>query len=179
VSGDYVYIITWDGGPQKIGRSNKPAGRLIGLQTAIPHSLQVARTWHRPLNDANLVERTAHRLLHSARMAGEWFNVTTDEAVIAIEEAIERITNPVPPPPKMDLAAMGDGTPEAAMLEAMHEAIRRVGGLTALGRALGTSPQAVFQWKKAPAVRVLEIERLSGVSRYELRPDVYGEKADK
>jgi DNA-binding transcriptional regulator YdaS (Cro superfamily) len=59
------------------------------------------------------------------------------------------------------------------MENALREAIRRVGGLAALARQLGISPQAVQQWRIAPAVRTLEIERLTGVSRYELRPDLY------
>jgi DNA-binding transcriptional regulator YdaS (Cro superfamily) len=29
-------------------------------------------------------------------------------------------------------------------------------------------------WTAVPAERVLEIERLTGVSRHELRPDVFG-----
>lgn len=42
-----------------------------------------------------------------------------------------------------------------------------------MARALGTSHQAIVQWSRAPVVRVLEIERLTGVSRHELRPDIY------
>ncbi|PZP64983.1 MAG: hypothetical protein DI604_25710, partial [Delftia acidovorans] len=32
----------------------------------------------------------------------------------------------------------------------------------------------VSQWKKVPAERVLEVERVTGISRHELRPDVFG-----
>lgn len=57
---------------------------------------------------------------------------------------------------------------------ALREAVARAGGLHALARKLGISWQAVQQWRRCPAVRVLEVERLTGVSRYALRPDVYG-----
>ena len=47
------------------------------------------------------------------------------------------------------------------------------GGPTALGNALGISPQAISQWGKVPAERVLDVERITGVSRHQLRPDLY------
>jgi DNA-binding transcriptional regulator YdaS (Cro superfamily) len=34
--------------------------------------------------------------------------------------------------------------------------------------------QAISQWKQVPAGRVLEIETLTGISRHDLRPDVFG-----
>lgn len=49
------------------------------------------------------------------------------------------------------------------------------GGPAALAKALGgVSSQAVSQWKKVPAERVLDVERITGISRHELRPDVFG-----
>jgi hypothetical protein len=61
-------------------------------------------------------------------------------------------------------------TPE----QAMTEAITALDGPTGLARALNDiTPQAVSQWKVAPVLRVLEIERVTGVSRHRLRPDLY------
>lgn len=49
------------------------------------------------------------------------------------------------------------------------------GGVRKLAERLGVTPQAVYKWRKTgiPAERVLDVERESGVSRHELRPDIY------
>jgi len=55
------------------------------------------------------------------------------------------------------------------------QAAKRLGGgATRIARQLEISPQAVSQWRRVPAGRVLDIERLTGISRHHLRPDVYG-----
>lgn len=43
-----------------------------------------------------------------------------------------------------------------------------------LAAELGISPSAISMWRRVPVERVLEIERLTGISRHELRPDVFG-----
>jgi DNA-binding transcriptional regulator YdaS (Cro superfamily) len=65
------------------------------------------------------------------------------------------------------------------MDEALREAVRRLGGLRAAGRALGVAHQAIMRWGRTPPVRVLEIERLTGVSRHALRPDIYPIEDDR
>ena len=57
--------------------------------------------------------------------------------------------------------------------ESLQEAIRRAGGQGALARKLGIKQQAVTQWRIAPTARVLNIERLTGIRREDLRPDVF------
>ncbi len=57
--------------------------------------------------------------------------------------------------------------------KALEKAIEKAGGVNALGRALGISGQAVQQWEEPPAERVVEIERVTGVSRAALRPDLF------
>lgn len=54
-----------------------------------------------------------------------------------------------------------------------------VGGQRALAEAMGISPQAVNKWKssRVPAERVLDFERVSGLSRHEIRPDIYPREA--
>lgn len=55
------------------------------------------------------------------------------------------------------------------------EAIKESGGAAAVGAALGISREAVQQWKRCPAERAIQLERLSGgkFNRHQLRPDLY------
>jgi len=58
--------------------------------------------------------------------------------------------------------------------DSLERAKAAAGGNTGLARAIGNiSAQAISQWKKVPAERVIEVERATGVSRRELRPDLY------
>jgi DNA-binding transcriptional regulator YdaS (Cro superfamily) len=34
--------------------------------------------------------------------------------------------------------------------------------------------QAISQWREVPAHRVLEVEAITGLSRHDLRPDIFG-----
>ena len=60
-------------------------------------------------------------------------------------------------------------------------AVAKAGNASALARSLGISHTAVRKWcvlGRPPAERVLDIERVTGISRYELRPDIYGPAPD-
>lgn len=60
------------------------------------------------------------------------------------------------------------------MTNGLEKAKNSVGGPSALARLLGgITSQAVGQWKRVPAERVLDVERVSGVHRSHLRPDIY------
>jgi DNA-binding transcriptional regulator YdaS (Cro superfamily) len=60
------------------------------------------------------------------------------------------------------------------MKSSIHEIAQKTGGVVKLSLALGLSRAAVSQWERVPAERVLDVERLTGISRYQLRPDVFG-----
>lgn len=47
------------------------------------------------------------------------------------------------------------------------------GRLTKLAETLGISVAAVCQWDRVPAERVLDVERATGISRHDLRADLY------
>jgi len=52
--------------------------------------------------------------------------------------------------------------------------IRAQKGLLAeVARALGLTRAAVVKWTEVPAERVIEIERITGIPREALRPDLY------
>ena len=42
-----------------------------------------------------------------------------------------------------------------------------------IAAGLGLHNSAVYQWRRVPASRVLDVERITGISRHELRPDLY------
>lgn len=59
---------------------------------------------------------------------------------------------------------------------AIQRAADAAGGQSALARLLVCTPQAVQKMcatGRVPAERVLKIEKETGVSRHELRPDLY------
>lgn len=56
---------------------------------------------------------------------------------------------------------------------ALRRAVDRVGGQAKFARLVGVTAQAVSQWDEVPPLRVLTVERVSGVPRHELRPDLY------
>ena len=63
------------------------------------------------------------------------------------------------------------------MIEIVAKAAEKAGGVVALARELGIKHTAMYSWKRVPAERVLDIERVSGISRHELRPDIFGKAA--
>lgn len=59
------------------------------------------------------------------------------------------------------------------MITPIEKAAVAAGGFPALADRLGITRQALYQWQRIPAERVIDIERISGVPRHELRPDLY------
>jgi DNA-binding transcriptional regulator YdaS (Cro superfamily) len=55
----------------------------------------------------------------------------------------------------------------------LKAAINAAGSLRSLARLLGITHQAIMQWDKVPAERMLQIEEVTGVARERLRPDLY------
>lgn len=58
---------------------------------------------------------------------------------------------------------------------ALKRAILSVGGASTLAKLVGVTPQALWQWRRVPAARVLAVEAATRglVTRHELRPDFY------
>lgn len=60
--------------------------------------------------------------------------------------------------------------------EIIKDALEKSGGVAAVAKALKLTDEAVRLWRargKVPAERVVELERLSGIPREALRPDLY------
>ena len=56
----------------------------------------------------------------------------------------------------------------------VREVLARMGKLKALSVPLGISEQAVWKWDRIPTDRVIDVERVTGIPRERLRPDIYG-----
>lgn len=54
-----------------------------------------------------------------------------------------------------------------------HPSFAKRGFRVQLARLLGITHGAIYQWGEVPAQRVLDVERLTGIPRHELRPDLY------
>lgn len=60
--------------------------------------------------------------------------------------------------------------------EALKKAIEKAGGMTKLARKVGVTPQCVNGWvarKRVPPEQCVRIEAVTGVSRRQLRPDIF------
>lgn len=55
----------------------------------------------------------------------------------------------------------------------LEKAVAAVGSKSELARRLNVAVQSIQQWDRIPAERVHDVERVSGVPRHELRPDLY------
>ena len=58
----------------------------------------------------------------------------------------------------------------------VKKAIDKAGSQSALARSLNITPQAVQRWvsnDRVPHMQVINIEKITGISRHELRPDLY------
>ncbi|MCK1430882.1 helix-turn-helix domain-containing protein [Bradyrhizobium sp. 87] len=57
-------------------------------------------------------------------------------------------------------------------------ALKAMGTAEKLATELRITPQAVSQWEKVPLTRVFDVERATGISRHQLRPDFFGERPE-
>lgn len=158
----YVYVIGTDDGPQKIGIANDPKSRMAMLQIGNHASLVLSLAVPGTRIEALDVELYAHWLLRNFRVRGEWFNVSPDEAMKAVSEALEavrsgkKISKPeraikpksLPPLPDHETPDEKDARikREGEDLRTWREAY----GWTQeeAGAALGTSKDAVRQWER-------------------------------
>ena len=61
--------------------------------------------------------------------------------------------------------------------EGLDRAIDAAGGIAQLARKIGISQPSVSNWTRVPSQRVIAVETATGVSRNDLRPDLYGDQA--
>lgn len=59
------------------------------------------------------------------------------------------------------------------MIDILEKAAEKAGGLTKLAAHLKVRHQSLYSWTRVPAERALEIEKLTGIPRHEMRPDLW------
>lgn len=91
-AGQRVYVMAYGSSvdtataPVKIGIGGKPSRRRREVQTGNPNRIVLYKIWQVP--NARAVERAAHKLLADYRMEGEWFGVSPEDAVTAVQVVI-------------------------------------------------------------------------------------------
>lgn len=85
-----VYIMESDSGLVKIGISKNPLKRANTLENSSGNNIKLRHTLD--LDNAKAVEKAAHYILRAKRKNGEWFNVSTREAVRAISDAVKLLS---------------------------------------------------------------------------------------
>lgn len=66
---------------------------------------------------------------------------------------------------------------ENAPATALDRAIKQAGHQAALAEKIGVTQQTISYWRskgRIPAEKVVEVEAATGISRHELRPDIFG-----
>lgn len=69
----------------------------------------------------------------------------------------------------------------APSFDALKRAVMALGGQSAFARLIGVAQPTVWAWldksKPLPAEHVLKVEEATGISRHDLRPDLYPREA--
>jgi hypothetical protein len=144
----HIYVIgTASSGPLKIGVAKNVRARLGGIQNGNPARLEVLFSSEVPFVDAPAIERRSHALLKAYRLTGEWFDVSAEQAVAAIREAIPSPPAKVRQPPRENRWTVR-GIPRDGRETANHHARIRGEGVGAwIGRAI------LAQWEREQAER--------------------------
>lgn len=140
-------------GPVKIGHCTDLSHRLRSLQCGHHENLSVIRT----TDGARSVEKWLHRHFSHISLRGEWFSFSGEMLTIN-------------PPALVDMDC--DDSP-------LNRAISIAGSQQKLADLLGTTQALIWFWLKSskrgvPAERCIPIEKATGISRHELRPDIFG-----
>ena len=63
-----------------------------------------------------------------------------------------------------------------AMVNDVKKIIKAAGGTLKVAQVIHRHPSAVSKWKRIPPVHVRILEKLTGIPREELRPDIFGKE---
>lgn len=161
-------------GPIKIGFTGKsPLERISELQTGCPWRIHLIGS----LDGEMCHEDWLHDRFDANRLEGEWFHATPELLLVVADALRPDFTWPAWIVEKKKSLAKPEPKPQSPKERAVAaagsaaELARRLISKSGSGKPVTRS--AVQQWKRVPADRALEVERLTGVPRHELRPDLY------
>lgn len=81
----YLYVIAASpDGPVKLGYSDRPERRMRALQTGRPDRLSLYHQEPVSATQARRYEQRLHRDLNHIRTGGEWFAMTTEQAIAEV-----------------------------------------------------------------------------------------------
>lgn len=154
----FIYAISNSAGAVKVGWSKNPIRRVAAVQIgSLSKCVLVGKA---PGSKAE--ERAIHDRFASYRIYGEWFRH---------EGAVSEFVDALEPAAARQNCRFGI---DQNVFD-LHEALASQRGMkTRLAHHFGVYPSALSQWDRVPAERVLDVERITGISRHDLRPDIYG-----
>lgn len=88
-----LYIISRDDGANKIGVSYEPKNRFRQIQHCSGHKMKLQYE-SEPLPEYRQIERNAHILFDRFALGGEWFRITTCDAIAAIKRLLAELKLP-------------------------------------------------------------------------------------
>lgn len=151
----------------KLGFSEKPKARFSKIASDSPMPCVLLGVWPGDRGD----ESNIHQRFSQFRVNREWFSLTDEIGAFIQANAIEdadrdgrsRKANRVAPGMEQ-FRAWRKSLPGNSMAEA--------------ARLLGVSAVQVFRYEKGSRKisphKCVEVERITGISRHELRPDIFG-----
>lgn len=164
MSDGFIYAVEDGNGAVKLGWSAAPQKRFQEIQVSSAQKYTLAGF----IAGSRQAEKELHGAFDGWRIRGEWFHKAGP-----VESFVNSLS--IPSAPKA-IDFVGDFSAGRITIQ---EILGRERGLKfRLAGELGITHGAVSQWSRVPAERVLDVERITGISRYDLRPDLYGEAAN-
>jgi hypothetical protein len=161
----YVYAIE-SGGFIKIGFSRNPDKRFSKIASDTPLPCVLLGYWPATIAD----ELAIHDQFHSIRKHGEWFASTETLLGFVADHVVASVRKS-----RFDINADDSALARWRKGEgrSAEKAAEMAGVTVAMWSRFETGARRI------PAERVIEFETLTGVSRHNLRPDVFGEAPKK
>ena len=86
----YIYVIGQECGPVKVGISQKPWDRVATIGTSAPFKVSLLYCYPaKSRTQARFYEEEFHEIHFNVQLWGEWFKITPEAAIAAIQASLE------------------------------------------------------------------------------------------